>query len=148
MKSEQRGTILVSLPLVLVGLLVVVFALLQAAWPADYKNASYHYVSHWERLTGNDAPSEVEREAGYNIRRTLDTLIYYMVLQSIVAVIGLAWLNERNLYLLLMVSGVYGILYAAGLGLVIGPILTAAGFGLVLWGATLGYSINSVEGTT
>ncbi len=150
MSERLRGSsILVNLPLMIIGLLLVVIALLEGAWPADYENARYHYVSHWDRLTGNDAPDnlEVNRETGYYIRRTLDTIIYFMVLQGVVAVVGLAWLNERNLYLLLIVSGVYGILYAAGTGLVIGPILTATGFALVLWGAALGYSINSVEGT-
>jgi hypothetical protein len=38
-----------------------------------------------------------------------------------------------------VISGLYGMAYAASLGNVIGPILLALGFGLVLWGGILGW---------
>ena len=144
LKQRQRDTILFSLPLSIIGLFIVVYALLNAAWPPDYEGAAFQRgVSHIDRLMGDDAPEdvtiEIERSDGYRLRRVLDVLIYYMVLQSIVAIIGLAWLTERYLYGLLLVSGLYGMIYAATLGNVIGPILIIVGFALVLWGAVLGW---------
>lgn len=146
LKQRQRDTILFSLPLSIIGLFIVVYALLNAAWPPDYVDApDQPGVSHIRRLLGDDAPKdlpatiEVKRSDGYQLRRVLDALIYYVVLQGIIAVVGLAWLTERYLYGLLVVSGLYGTIYAATLGNVIGPILTIVGFALVLWGAVLGW---------
>ena len=139
----QPTTTLFSLPLILMGLFLVVVALLFAAWPANYQDPPRsHFVSHWERLTGNDLPeniTEVERTGNYRIRRTLDAVIYYMVIQGIIAIIGLAWLEERFLYWLLMVSGLYGVVYAMGIGLIIGAMITLVGSTLILWGAIIGW---------
>ncbi|NDJ86059.1 MAG: hypothetical protein GYB66_09250 [Chloroflexi bacterium] len=141
--DQQRYTIWASLPLMVIGLFICLYALVNAAWPPDYANALPDAsVSHRDRLIGNDKPEDVEsveRETGYQIRRFLDALAYFMLIQSVVAIVGLAWFTERALYLLLMVSGLYGVLYAAGLGNIIGPILFAGGFALVLWVAVLGW---------
>ncbi len=145
--DHQRSMILISLPLVILGLLIVIFALVNAKWSADYKGAEFsrERVSHWQRLSGNDLPEdplsdeEYERTDGYRLRRTLDALIYYMVFQAIVAVVGLALLNDRRLFLLLFISSIYGILYAASMGIIIGPLLTITGFALVLFNAILGW---------
>lgn len=139
--------ILASLPLVIIGLLIVIFALLNAAWSPDYEGATFsnHRVSHWQRLGGNDLPEdslpdeEFERPSGYRLRRTLDALIYYMVFQAIVAVIGLALLNDRRLLFLLFISSIYGILYGVSMGIVIGPLLTIMGFALVLFSTIFGW---------
>jgi uncharacterized membrane protein len=139
--------ILASLPLVIVGLLIVIFALLNAAWSPDYEGAAHRNqrVSHWQRLGGDDLPEdrlpdqEFERSSGYRVRRTLDALIYYMVFQAIVAVVGLALLNDRRLLLLLFISSIYGILYAVSMGIVIGPLLTIVGFALVLFSTIFGW---------
>ena len=161
--NHQWSMILASLPLVIVGLLIVIFALLNAAWPPDYVGSEFRNqrVSHWQRLGGSDLPEDVlpdqefERSSGYRIRRTLDALIYYMVFQAIVAVIGLAILNDRRLFFLLFISSVYGIFYAASMGIIIGPLLTITGFALVLFSTVLGwftsenhYSATSTEKIT
>ncbi len=144
-RPQSCTTIMVGLPLMIVGLFIVVFALVNAPWPADFKDArNDQAVSHWQRMTGNDIPEEllqfgVERASGLRIRRILDALMYYMVFQAIVAIVGLAWIGERGLYWLLMISGIYGILYAAWLGILVGPILASCGFALVLWGAVFGW---------
>jgi hypothetical protein len=148
--AQERSAILASLPLVIVGLFLVMFALVNAKWPPDYLDAPYgQAVSHWQRLTGDDAPAppggqplEVTRPTGYELRRFLDALVYFAVLVGLGSVIGLAWLGERLFYLPLMVVGLYGLCYAAGIGLSIGPMLAAAGFAPVFLGAMLGWIIT------
>lgn len=133
--------ILANLPITLLGVALVVWALVDTAWPADFVSAfPSDTVSHWERLTGNDAPEDriVQRSGGYAIRRGVDALAYYMVFQSIVAIIGLAWFNDRNMYVLLLISGVFGVAYSASLGITIGPLIAAVGYGLILWSGVLG----------
>lgn len=144
--SSLHAGVLSSLPITLIGVTIVVFSLLYAAWPPDYLDAHFTAtVSHWDRLTGNDVPvgQTVERPSSYAIRRGLDALAYYMVFQSLVAVSVLAWAADRTMYLLLLVSGGYGIIYAASMGLHIGPILTVIGFAMVLWSGLLGWSAST-----
>lgn len=144
--SQHQLAILSGLPIALVGIFVVVLSLLYMAWPPDFKNVPYGYsVSHWDRMTGADAPEgeTVERPTGYAVRRGLDALAYYMVFQSLVAIAVLAWVGDRTMYMLLIVSGGYGIIYTASTGLLIGPILAAVGYGMVLWLGILGWSAST-----
>lgn len=142
-----KPAVLVNLPLILVGTAIVVYAVINAAWPSDFVNAPYNQtVSHQDRLTGHDRPADwpvetpLPRKSGYQLRRVLDGLVYYVLIQAVMAVIGLLIYGQRNFYLLLMVSGVYGIAYVAGLGVsTVGPLLSAGGFALILWGAVLGW---------
>lgn len=145
--TTLKPVLLVNVPLILVGLAIVVYAVLSAAWPSDFVNARRDQtVSHQERLTGHDRPADLpseialQRKPGYQLRRVLDGLVYYVIIQAALAIIGLVLYGERSLYLLLMVSGIYGIAYTAGLGVsTVGPILSASGFALLLWGAVLGW---------
>jgi hypothetical protein len=66
-------------------------------------------------------------------------MAYFAVVQAIVAMIGLTLMGERYLYLLPMVSGLFGLIYSAMLGLIIGPILFATGSALVLVGGIMGF---------
>ncbi|PJF45207.1 MAG: hypothetical protein CUN55_00120 [Phototrophicales bacterium] len=144
--TAPQQAVLAGLPIGLMGVLLVVLALLYMAWPPNFKNAPSSYtVSHWDRMAGTDTPEgqNVERPSGYIIHQGLDALAYYMVFQSLVAIGGLAWTGDRSMYLLLMVSGSYGIIYTASLGLVIGPIVAAVGYGMVLWLGILGWSAHT-----
>jgi hypothetical protein len=144
---RQHGAILASLPLITFGLFLIVFALVNAAWPPDYLNPpAGQTVSHWRRLIGDDVPGapppQVLRPVAYELRRLLDGLVYVGVMAGIVSVVGLGWFGERLYYLPLMVTGLCGLLYSAGLGIVIGPMLASAGFALVLLGAILGWLVT------
>lgn len=138
---HRQNLILANLPITLVGVALVVFALLEAAWPPDFvAPLPVETVSHWERMTGNDMPANriVERREGYAIRRGIDALAYYTVFQSVVAVVGLAWSGDRNMYVLLVISGLFGVAYAASLGIIIGPLIAAVGYALILWSGIFG----------
>lgn len=146
LKQRQRDAILISLPIGVIGLFMVVYALLNAAWPPDYENATAsRTVSHPDRLLGHDIPPElatsgiVQRPEAYQLRRILDALVYYGAFQAILSIIGLAWWTKRFFYVPLALSGFYGTLYAASLGSIIGPILTLFGFALVFWVGVLGW---------
>ncbi len=128
---------------------MVVLALLYAAWPPDFVAPfPMENVSHWDRMTGNDMPDNriVDRTDGYAIRRGIDALAYYTVFQAIVAVIGLAWTGDRNMYILLVISGLFGIAYSASLGIVIGPLIASVGYALILWSGIFGL-YSTVEWT-
>ncbi len=143
---RHHQQVLAGLPMALLGIFIVVLALLYMAWPPDFKDAPFNFtVSHWDRMAGSDVPAgqTVERPSAYPIRRGLDALAYYMVFQSLVAVAMLAWMGDRTMYLLLVVSGGYGMVYAASSGLYIGPIVAAVGYGMVLWSGILGWSAST-----
>jgi hypothetical protein len=146
--TQQRGAIIASLPVLALGVFLMIFALVNAVWPADYVNATMNdTASHWERLTSEDEPDtpegqeppEVERYGNHTVRRVVDGMAYFAVVQAIVAMIGLTLMGERYLYLLPMVSGLFGLIYSAMLGLIIGPILFATGSALVLVGGIMGF---------
>lgn len=126
----------------LLGGAIVILALLFMSWPPDYDNPfPYENVSHWARMTGNDAPDgrAVARPSFYAVRRGLDALAYYMVFQSLVAIVGLAVVNDRNMYVLLIISGVYGIVYGGALGIALAPLTVAIGYAFILWAGIFGF---------
>ncbi len=149
---DQRGAVWVSLPLLILGFFLVAFALFNAAWPPDYLNADpSQHVSHWNRMMGKDRPIfngaevEVERPPAYAARRIVDAVAYISVIIGVLLLLGLAWWGERVFYLPLMVIGLYGLFYAIGLGIVIGPILAAAGYTPIFLGAILGWLMTGTN---
>jgi hypothetical protein len=145
-QRDVRGPIWASLPLMIFGLFLVAFALFNAAWPPDYVDPILgQAVSHWKRTMGNDAPlidgepAKVERPPAYEARRVVDGLAYVSLVMATLLLLGLAWVGERIFFLPLMVIGLYGLCYSVGLGIVIGPMLAAAGYTPVFLGAVLGW---------
>jgi hypothetical protein len=145
-QRDARGPIWASLPLMIFGLFLVAFALFNAAWPPDYVNPILgQTVSHWDRTLGKDAPlingepADVERPPAYEARRVVDGLAYVSLVMATLLLLGLAWAGERIFFLPLMVIGLYGLCYSVGLGMVIGPMLAAAGYTPVFLGAVLGW---------
>ncbi len=131
-----------SLPMVVIGFLIVIFALKEGPWKADYVNASpWDIVSHWQLATGDDTPDgrEVERPQGYEMRRLLDFVIYGTIPLGAVTILLLGILNHPSLFAILMGIGFYGIVYAGSTGLTGGPLMTAGGYALILVSATLGW---------
>lgn len=137
------GANLASLPVILLGLMMVIFSLNAAPWPADYKDANqFTTATHRERLLGDDVPGDVdvERTSGYTMRRVLDGSIYVAFV-----FISLAWLTalvvHRDWVFLPMIGiGVFGVMYAATSGLTAGPLICGAGFALILFGAVFGWA--------
>lgn len=123
----------------------MLFALWQGPFPPDYIGNEFGVtVSHNDRFTGDDLPDGVnedviQRPPRYELRRIVDGMIYLAVVQGFLAVIGLGLLGERNIYLLLIVSGFFGFIYSTFMGLVVGPMMLGMGSLLVLWGALLGW---------
>lgn len=142
MQNQPQAPILSGLPMALLGVALVMVALLFSAWPPDFEDSLLNdNVSHWARLTGNDAPPEriVMRPDFYPIRRGIDALAYYMLFQSLLAIAGLALSSDRHMYILLIISGVFGVVYAGSMALVIGPMIAAVGFALILWTGLFGW---------
>lgn len=144
--NKQYGALLANLPVISIGLLLMFFALLMSPFPPDYVGAPFgETVSHMDRLQGNDVPAEVEnveRPPRYTLRRLIDGMMYIAIIQGILAIVGIGILAERNLYLLLIVTGFFGVVYSAFLGLVFGPILLGTGSAIVLWGSTLAWATS------
>lgn len=131
-----------TLPMIVIGFLIVIFALREAPWEADYVNASpWDIVSHWQLATGDDVPDgmEVERAQGYEMRRLLDFVIYGTIPLGAVTILLLGIFNNPSLFAILMGIGFYGIIYAGSTGLTGGPLMTAGGYALILVSATLGW---------
>lgn len=151
-QRDVRGPIWASLPLMIFGLFLVAFALFNAAWPPDYVDPIFgQTVSHWKRTMGNDAPlingepAKVERPPAYEARRVVDGLAYVSLVMATLLLLGLAWVGERIFFLPLMVIGLYGLCYSVGLGIVIGPMLAAAGYAPVFLGSVLGWLMTDAD---
>ena len=145
MAAHTQSSILSGLPMALIGVVIVVIALLFMVWPPDFEGSfPTDNVSHWARLMGEDSPSErpVVRTDYYAVRRGVDALAYYMVFQSLVAIGGLALFADRHMYILLIISGLFGVVYAGALGLVIGPMIAAVGYAFILLSGILGWYSN------
>lgn len=130
------------LPVIVLGFLMVIFALGFAPWQADFEEATnFDTVSHWNRFTGNDLPEnrDVERPSGYLVRRIFDGTIYVSVIFGGMTVIALGFINRAWVFLPMIVLGLYGLLYAATSGLTVGPMILAGGYAMVFFGAIFGW---------
>lgn len=139
-----RPVIIASIPIILVGLLVVVFAMLRAPWPADPPSpATRGTVSFVGRVLGeqgNPPAAEGDRSAAWYARRVLDGLTAVLVIAACAAV-GLLLISPRQeLVAALTVGALLGVLYGASTGLYGGPMMTAGGFACVMFGAGLGWA--------
>lgn len=132
-----------TLPMIVIGFLIIIFALKEAPWEPDYVDAPpWESVTHWERALGNDIPAEgmeVERPAGYSARRLLDFVIYGTIPLGAIAILLLGIFNNPTLFGILVGIGFYGIIYAGSSGFTAGPLITAGGYALILVSATLGW---------
>lgn len=124
-----------SFPVTLIGLMLVLIALLAGPWPPDYVNpVAGQTVSHQARLLGDDLPegfTEVERRPNYTFFRVFDVLVYLAFAQALLATIAMIWVARPLFLVLQMLAGLYGAIYAATLGLVIGPQIAFFGFACI-----------------
>jgi hypothetical protein len=143
-----------SFPIIALGVLLVIIALVQAPWPAHVEEARYT-VSHIDRLTGQDTPSDdAERPPGYVAFRVFDALVYFALAQILLATGAMVWRDDSFFLLLVILGAVYGLIYSTSLGLVVGPQMASVGFTFILVAASIGYlttgernATYSIEGT-
>lgn len=130
-----------SMPVVIIGLILVTVAVFKAPWPADPDlPAMGQTVSHGERMRGEPADLEREKTTAWYGRRLLDRSIYDVLAMAYTCVFLLLWRHDRRISLILTALGGIGVLYSAFTGLYLGPILAASGFSLVLFGAGLSWA--------
>jgi hypothetical protein len=130
------------LPVIILGFLMVIYALGFAPWQADFEGATTNdTVSHWDRLNGNDLPEnrDVERADGYMVRRIFDGTAYVSVVLGGLTVIALGFINRAWVFLPMVAIGLSGLLYAATSGLTVGPMILAGGYAMVFFGAIFGW---------
>lgn len=130
------------LPVIILGFLMVMYALGFAPWQADFEEASnFDTVSHWNRMIGNDLPEnrDVSRPPGYFMRRIFDMAVYASVIFGGMTIIALGFVNRAWVFLPMIGIGLYGLLYAATAGLTVGPIILAGGYAMVFFGAIFGW---------
>ncbi|NDJ79171.1 MAG: hypothetical protein GYB65_23215 [Chloroflexi bacterium] len=149
---HPASMILTVVPIVVLGLLMVTFALVAAPWPSDPSAPiADQTVSHIERLRGKQpeplpfpAEEEQDKNAAWYGRRVFDGMIWLLVVAGYLSVLALwrypQWLSATWVSLAWIMLGAVGVLYGALIGLYPGPILTAGGFALVLIGGGLGWT--------
>ena len=131
-----------TLPMMVVGFLLIIFALREAPWEPDYENAPpWESVTHWERAIGDDIPEgiQAERPTGYAGRRLLDYVIYGTIPLGAITILLLGMFNNPTLFGILVGIGFYGVIYAGSSGFTAGPLMIAGGYALILVSATLGW---------
>jgi hypothetical protein len=147
-RFKGRPAVWSSGPIVMLGLLIATFAVIQAPWPPDpVPPAAGATVSHWDRLRGKlpdilgvldtDAPDKTVDWYG---RRIFDGVVYGLLLAGYVSVGLAAWRDMQWVPAVLTLTGGVGTLYGAALGLYPGPIIVTGGFSLVMFGAGLGWA--------
>jgi uncharacterized membrane protein len=137
----------VSYPLLFVGITLVVIALGLAPWRPDYQNPLPNQtVSHQARLVGRDTPpkmEDVERRPNYWLHRGLDGLVYLALGQMMLCTLALVRTGDRFYLLLILAASLYGMIYAAAQGLVVGPQMTFIGFSAIFFAVVLEWLVNT-----
>lgn len=131
-----------TLPMIVIGFLLIIFALREAPWQPDYENVpAWESVTHWERAVGDDIPEgiEAERVGGYDARRLLDFVIYGTIPLGAITILLLGIFNNPSVFGILVGIGIFGIIYAGSSGFTAGPLMLAGGYALILVSAILGW---------
>jgi uncharacterized membrane protein len=141
--NQTDGTIVRYLmPLVLIGLIIVLFALALLRWPAgpDADGPGLHHLS---RMLG-PAP-----DGGPDIpRRLLDFIIYPVVLAGVGLLVMVLRRRSRTALIGLVAVGVLGLAYVNGMALYAGPMVSVCGFMLILFGGLVAWAGSSAPEET
>ncbi len=131
----RRSDIIRSLmPIVLVGFLIVLVALLFLLWPVD---SGTRTMQHLARII---APGDTEFGLA---RRLLDLGIYVVVMIGFAFLLA-AWRDsKRNALIGLMAIGILGTAYGSGMALYAGPMCSICGFLLILFGGLVAWAASS-----
>jgi hypothetical protein len=125
------------MPLVLIGLSVVMFALALLRWPAgpDADGPGLHHLS---RILGPAA------DGGPDIlRRLVDFMIYPVVLTGVGLLLVVLRRRSRTALIGLVAVGVLGLAYVNGMALYAGPMVSVCGFMLILFGGLVAWVASS-----
>ncbi|MCC7445837.1 MAG: hypothetical protein IT324_00400 [Anaerolineae bacterium] len=127
-----RGMMGCLMPVVLVGLLIVLMALLLLRWPAGNQADSAETTTQLFRLL--QPPAETAPSVGM---RLLDASLYVMMAAGIV-LLAIAWRRgARNALVGLVGIAILGLAYASGMALYFGPMVSICGFMLILFGGLI-----------
>ncbi len=135
-----------AVPVIMAGLLLVLFTIVKMPWPPDQPPATRYGVgvSFFERLRGEqvgvpqDAPAALSgKDARWQARRVWDGLALVALVGGLWGVLALLWRGRAQVLGALVAVGGFGLLYSLTVGLQTAAILSAYGFGLVLFGAAL-----------
>ncbi len=119
------------LSIVIVGFVLVGFALLLLRWPIGAGDQAVQQIT---RLAGSD-------DNGANlIQRLPDLAIYLIVIAGIAFLVLAIRRGERSLLLGLVGIGFLGLAYAGGMALYIGPMVSVCGFMLILFGGMVAWA--------
>ncbi len=124
------------LSIVVVGFVLVAFALLLLRWPTP---AGDQAVQQMTRMAGSDNNSA-------NLMQRLPDLAIYLILLAGIAFLALALRRgDRSLLVGLMGVGFLGLAYAAGMALYIGPMVSVCGFMLILFGGMVTWATTGAS---
>ena len=131
-----------SVPAIVLGLLVITFAMIRLPWPPDQPgHMPGTTISYLDRARGKivgvqSADTDIKTVL-WHVRRVGDALAGFLLIVSYaVLFVALTQPNDRRrAMMILMLVGVLGIVYGALVGLYPGPMTASAGFSLVLCGA-------------
>jgi uncharacterized membrane protein len=138
------GKVRSLLPLVILGFILVVFALAVLWWPTgNFGEQQVSIIHHISRLT-----RPLNNEDGLNLpRRFLDAGIYLIVLAGVVFLVTAWRRGTRGAVLGLIGVSVLGLSYASGMALYSGPMVSTCGFLLILFGAVVTWATLREEST-
>ncbi len=130
--AGNRGIMWSLMPVVLLGFLIVLTALLLLRWPAGNRADPGETTTQLFRLLqppGEAAPSLA--------MRLLDVSLYVLLMAGM-ALLVMAWRRgARNALIGLMAIAILGLAYASGMALYIGPMVSICGFMLILFGGLI-----------
>jgi hypothetical protein len=128
------------MPIVLIGFILVLLALLFLLWPAGSQGDDRRgAVQHLARML-------MPGEGGFNLARIFVDLGIYVVVVIGIGFLVSAWRSgRRNVLVGLMVVGILGIAYASGMGLYAGPAVSICGFMFILFGGLVAWAASSAD---
>lgn len=139
--STARGL----MPLILIGALTALIALLALQWPTTPPaDAGVEYVPHIGRIVRAIEGKSVRGLPGMLV----DLSIYGVLLATLVCVLLTLRRGRRDWLGVIVVTGLLGMAYTAGMVLYIGPMVAACGFTLIVFGALVAWIATGDTGDT
>lgn len=128
------ASIRIVMPIVLLGLATVLCSLLFLLWPAGTPSQPAESSIHAARIFEQ---TQTEGAMGL-IRSLVDVSIYGVVLAGIICLV-MAVMGRRGAVLGLMGVGLLGLMYAGGMALYNGPMISVCGFTMILFGGVVAW---------
>jgi hypothetical protein len=140
--APSANVVRAVLPIVAIGFLIALVALLVLLWPAHSSSDPGIVTStHLGRLTN-------EFSGDTPITRILVDVSIYILMLIAFGVLLATWARRnRALLPILMAIGLLGIAYASGMALYTGPMISICGFSLMLFGSLVAWAASPSDPT-